>query len=60
MFKNWVVVNEQDWVELIHLVKHTLAVDGGLVSQQERACPSGNGVWRENSHDAWLNLWRLR
>lgn len=32
VFKNWVVVNEQDWVELIHLVKHTLAVDGGLIS----------------------------
>lgn len=28
MLKNWVVVNEQDWVEWMHSVKHTLTVDG--------------------------------
>lgn len=28
MLKNWVVVNEQDWVELMHSVKHALTVDG--------------------------------
>lgn len=28
MLKNWVVVNEQDWMELMHSVKHTLTVDG--------------------------------
>lgn len=28
MLKNWVVANEQDCVELMHSVKHTLTVDG--------------------------------
>lgn len=46
MLKNWVVVNEQDWVELMHSVRHTLTVDGDGSALHGECYTKDSSPWR--------------